>query len=348
MRNRVIMFAAVAALSAAILVVPLRAQESGAGRAGAMAYQDHFDAASLLAAQDLAGRNLYDCKTPPESASPRGTPLVAPPTKVFDQLYYLGTNIVASWALVTSAGIIQIDTMNNSDDAQKIILPGYKKAGLDPTQIKYIILTHGHGDHFGGAKYIQDTYHPHVLMSAADWDMVAEGVREPNFPTPPTRDMDITDGQKLTLGDTTITFYLTPGHTPGTISMLVPVTDHGQKHLLSFWGGSALPRTLEPLANGGRSDAGLLTYKESLARFIKIGEDAGADGFIANHPYRDQTFIDGKDDKLTKQAARKAGDPSPWIGRNAYIRYMMIGLECTEGQIAWVQAGKPQTTSSKN
>lgn len=348
MRNRVLTFLAAAALSAAIVVVPLRAQDAGGSHAGSLAYQDHFDAANLLAAQDLAGRNLYDCKTPPESASPRGTPLVAPPAKVFDQLYYLGTNIVASWALVTSAGIIQIDTLNNNDDAQNIILAGYKKAGLDPAQIKYIILTHGHGDHFGGAKYLQDMYHPHVLMSAPDWDMVAVGAKEPNFPAAPSRDMDITDGQKLTLGDTTITFYLTPGHTPGTISMLVPVTDHGQKHLLSFWGGSAMPRTLEPAVNGGRSDAGLLAYKQSLARFIKIGEDAGADGFIANHPYRDQTFLDGKDDKLTKNAARKASDPSPWIGRNAYIRYMMIGLECVEGQIDWVQAGKPQTTSSKN
>ena len=348
MRNRVLIFLAAAALSAAMVAVPVSAQDAGGSHAGSLAYQDHFDAANLLAAQDLAGRNLYDCKTPPESASPRGTPLVAPPAKVFDQLYYLGTNIVASWALVTSAGIIQIDTLNNNDDAQNIILAGYKKAGLDPAQIKYIILTHGHGDHFGGAKYLQDMYHPHILMAAADWDMVAVGAKEPNFPAAPKRDMDITDGQKLTLGDTTITFYLTPGHTPGTISMLVPVTDHGQKHLLSFWGGSAMPRTLEPAANGGRSDSGLLIYKQSLARFIKIGEDAGADGFIANHPYRDQTFIDGKDDKLTKNAARKQGDPSPWIGRNAYIRYMMIGLECLEGQIDWVQAGKPQTTSSKN
>ena len=201
MRNRVITFLVAAMLSAAIVAVPLSAQDAGGSHAGSLAYQDHFDAANLLAAQDLAGRNLYDCKTPPESASPRGTPLVAPPVKAFDQLYYLGTNIVASWALVTSAGIIQIDTLNNNDDAQNIILAGYKKAGLDPAQIKYIILTHGHGDHFGGAKYLQDMYHPHVLMSAPDWDMVAVGAKEPNFPAAPSRDMDITDGQKLTLGE---------------------------------------------------------------------------------------------------------------------------------------------------
>ena len=218
----------------AALAVPAGAQD--------LSFKDHVNNAKLLAAADLAGRNLVDCSMPPQSAAPQGEPIVAPPTKVFDQLYYLGTNIVASWALVTSGGIIQIDTLDNAEEAQRIIIGGYKKLGLDPAQMKYIVLTHGHDDHFGGAKYLVDTYHPHVLMSATDWDMVAKTRPRPNFGPPPARDMSITDGQKLTLGETTLTFYLTPGHTPGTISFLVPVTDHDKPHLLSFWGGSALPR----------------------------------------------------------------------------------------------------------
>ena len=82
-------------------------------------------------------------------------------------------------------------------------------------------------------------------MSAVDWDMVAKlpppdsGER---FVGVPAREMDITDGQKLTLGNTTLTLCITPGHTPGTVSMLVPVTDDGRSHVLSFWGGSAIPR----------------------------------------------------------------------------------------------------------
>jgi len=336
-RSPTVIFGLLALLAVATYA---NAQETPAARPGAAAFQDHIEAARLLADGDMAGRNMADCSTPPQAAAPRDTPIVAPPSKVFDQLYYLGTNIVASWAIVTSGGIIQIDTLNNTDNAQKIILAGYKKLGLDPAQMKYIILTHGHADHFGGAKYLQDTYHPRVLMAAADWDMLAKV--PPGAAPPPKRDMDITDGQKLTLGNTTLTFYLSPGHTPGTISLLVPVTDHGQPHLLSFWGGSALPRTLEPGSfEPPFADSGLLIYKQSLEHFIKIGEDAGADGFIANHPYRDQTFVDGKNDKLTKNAARKPGDPSPWIGRSAYIRYMMVGLECAEGEIGWIRAGKP-------
>src|ERR1700722_11260709 len=136
MRNRVTAVLTAATFFAAMLAVPAGAQEAGS-QGSSTTYQDHFDAANLLAAQDLAGRNLYDCKTPPEAAAPRGTPLNAPPTKVFDQLYYLGTNIVASWALVTSAGIIQIDSLDNPEEAQQVIIGGYKKLGLDPAQMKY-------------------------------------------------------------------------------------------------------------------------------------------------------------------------------------------------------------------
>ena len=336
----------VAAFALAALAARAGAQGSApASGPDPMAFLAHVKNARFLAGNDLAARNLVDCSMPPGNAA-AGVESVAdaPPTKIFDGLYYLGTNRTATWAIVTSAGIIQIDSLDDAAEAQRVVVGGYKKLGLDPAQMKYLILTHGHADHFGGAKYLQQTYHPRVLMSAVDWDMVAKlpaPDSKDQFAGAPPRDMDITDGQKLTLGNTTLTFYITPGHTPGTVSMLVPVTDNGRSHLLSFWGGSAIPRELGPAGQVGRMDAGMLAYKQSFDRFFKIGEEAGVDGYIANHPYRDQTFVDGKTDRVAGLQARKPGTPHPFIDRGTYIRYYMISVECIEAQEGWVRAGRP-------
>jgi metallo-beta-lactamase class B len=246
---------------------------------------------------------------------------VLPPTKVFDQLYYIGMSSVGSWALVTSDGIIQIDTLHNSEEAERIIVGGYKKLGLDPTKIKYVILTHSHAEHYGGGKYFQDTFHSHVLMAGPDWDVIAKA---PN-PPPATRDMVVTDGQKLTLGNTTITMFVAPGHTPGTIDLLIPVTDHGQPHLMSFVGGTGIPRGMDSL----------IQYQTGFERFMKIGEDEHVDGTISNHPWFDNTYTDGKTDKMTKAASRKPGDPNPWVvGQGEYVLSMMANLECLESSMA--------------
>ena len=73
-------------------------------------------------------------------------------------------------------------------------------------------------------------------MSAADWELV--GNTAGSWPKP-TRDMVATDGQRLTLGDTTVTMYLTPGHTLGTISTIIPVRDGARMHTAAAWGGTA-------------------------------------------------------------------------------------------------------------
>src|SRR5262245_58080383 len=146
----------------------------------------------------------------------------AEPVKVFDNLYFVGQSEYSVWAVTTSEGIIAIDTIFDYS-VEEEVAGGLKKLGLDAANIKYAIVTHPHPDHHGGAKFLQDRYNARVIMSAADYDML-----DRSNGTKPKRDMVATDGQKLTLGDTTLTLYITPGHTPGTISLLVPVKDNGK------------------------------------------------------------------------------------------------------------------------
>jgi metallo-beta-lactamase class B len=334
---------------AALLVAPcgVSAQQDAAQDAAANlkpetpAVQQHIDNARLLAGSDPNYLGVFALCQSPEAFNQYRTVVktnaVAPPTKVFDQLYYLGMTSVGSWALATSAGIIQFDALDNTEEAQRIIVGGYKKLGLDPANIKYLVITHGHGDHYGGAKYLQDTYHPKVLMGAADWDMIAKipatNARGGPSTPKPTRDQDVTDGEKITLGDTTVTLYITPGHTPATISSIIPVTDHGQPHVVSFWGGTNLYV----------GAAALEQYRQSLARFIKIGQEAKVDGYISNHTYFDHSFTDGETDKFGQLKTRKTGDPHPFIlGTDSFVRYEMINYECAEANEARLRAKSSQ------
>ena len=94
---------------------------------------------------------------------------VPPPTKMFDNLYYVGVSTVGAYALQTTDGIILIDALDNTEEAKNVIEPGLHELGLDPKNIKIIIVTHGHGDHYGGAKYLSEKYEIPVMMSDADW-----------------------------------------------------------------------------------------------------------------------------------------------------------------------------------
>lgn len=76
------------------------------------------------------------------------------PVKIFDNLYFIPVPYVSAFAIKTSAGIILVDTLENEAEVKSVMLPALRRFGLDPTNIKYAIITHEHADHFGGAKYL--------------------------------------------------------------------------------------------------------------------------------------------------------------------------------------------------
>ncbi|MGH9147617.1 MAG: MBL fold metallo-hydrolase [Vicinamibacterales bacterium] len=264
---------------------------------------------------------------PSAGAAPQGPPersrWHAEPAKVFDNLYFVGEIEYSAWAVTTSEGIILIDAIFDYSVEDEVV-GGLKKLGLDPTTIKYVIVSHAHRDHVGGARYLQETLGARVVMSADDWDLVER--TKGTWPKP-KRDMVATDGQRLMLGDTTVTLYLTPGHTLGTISTLVPVKDGGKPHLAAAWGGTAFNWTTNRGAyiTPERPDRFWFeTYSKSAQRFRDIVAKAGADVLIANH-----TNFDGSKTKLPRLAKRRAGDPHPYvIGNDSVQRYLTVADEC--------------------
>jgi metallo-beta-lactamase class B len=241
---------------------------------------------------------------------------------VFDNLYYVGVRMVGAWAITTSDGIILIDSLDNPTEARDYIASGLTKLGLDPKSIKYVIVTHAHGDHYGGAQYLHDTYGAHILMSDADWNELAHPRPAPagrpgpprDWGPPPSRDWVLTDGEKLTLGDTTVTIVLTPGHTPGTVSVIFPVKDHGTVHNAALWGGTAQPA----------APAASLQYEQSLQHFAQFTDRAGVDVEVSNHPLTDDGLA-----RITAIGAGQTNGKNPFVvGTAVYKRYMEIHKEC--------------------
>ena len=291
--------------------------------------QEHVTAAMAMAKPDLlqeAG-NLCSARGPQRPAVLRqvaGQPPVPrqtlEPTKIFDNLYYIGFNDIGAWALTTSQGIIVIDSLNTPEEAEKILIPGMEKAGIDPKQIKYVVIGHGHFDHFRGVPYLQRVYKPKVLMSGADWDfIVASPQRNRELPM---RDVSITDGQTLTLGDTTLTMMLTPGHTPGSIAILMTVKDRGKQYTALMPSGGFAAPDRQSLA--------------ALERALDAAKKQKAAALLSGHP-----GIYG-DTLIAMETRRKNPNaPNPFVyGDARFARYLNIADECAKARLVATEQKK--------
>jgi metallo-beta-lactamase class B len=273
-------------------------------------------------AMELAGSRYHDavarlCSPPDARPRPTFTTLNVEPAKLFDNLYFIGLANVYAWAVDTPEGIILLDSLNNAKDAEVTIVGGLKKLGLDPARIKYVIISHAHGDHFGGAPYIKQHYNARILASEQSWQEM-EKIKSENAPAP-KRDMVVTDGQKLAVGGITLTFVQTPGHTPGTTSVIVPVLDRGQRHMAFILSG---PRT-ETL----ETTTQMLGSEEKLAKY---GKENKVDVQLTNHSYVDNSLP-----VIEAVRNRKPGEPNAYvIGEEGFQKFVGWQAECLKADIA--------------
>jgi metallo-beta-lactamase class B len=315
----------------------------GQSGAGADTPDKHLAAAKAAAGQDWA--EMYDTLCvqalgrvgkppvargagPARGAQPPGPPARetyhAEPVKVFDNVYWFGTKEHSAWAITTSNGVILMDAIFDYN-IQDEVVDGMKKVGLNPASIKEAIIGHWHGDHAGGTKTLQELFGTKIIMGPADWDNMDK--QKPAYK--PKKDVVATDGMKVTLGDTTVTTYLTPGHTQGTLSSIFTVKDNGTPHVVAYWGGT-LYNWIGATNRGtgeyvGKPESFWFTqYADSAARFKDIAAKAGADVYLSNH-----TAFDGSKQALPKFATRKPGDPNPYVvGKDSVQRYMTMAGEC--------------------
>ena len=234
------------------------------------------------------------------------------PTKVFDNVYCIGSVSVVAWVIETSDGLILIDSMWDDRDA-KLIEEGIKGFGLDPKDLKYIILSHGHGDHYGGANYLRNKYAAKVVQTKTDTDLMYNLNTGANSPRSPKTKVDIYSKDKdiIKLGDTSITILETPGHTAGCSSFIFPVKYKGKEYTAVLWGGTGLPKEKELVAK----------YKESAEYFKKEALSRNALVSLTAHLFADNGYAN-----LEKVANLKEGEANPFIMTKAQMEKYLNSL----------------------
>ena len=260
---------------------------------------------------------LPDFVANPSRVPPRDS-WYAEPAKVFDDLYFVGGKVHSSWALTTRDGIILIDTIFPYN-SEELIVGGMQKLGLDPKQIKYIVISHAHGDHIGGAEILQKKYGAKVVMGAPDWATVE---KYPNrYKTmAPKRDIVATDGMKLTLGGRTVTMWLTPGHTPGTLSYTFTALDRGRTVNVAYSGGTAFNFVNNTPVPGIRN---FQTYIDSQKKFAEKAAAVNATVLLSNHSEFDNAY------NKNRMLAGRGNGPSPYeIGAAQVQNYFKVTQGC--------------------
>lgn len=257
---------------------------------------------------------------PAQRAIPQRVTWYAQPYKVFDNLYFIGTKIHSAWALTTSDGIIVIDSLYDYAVEPQMV-EGLTRLGLNPRDVKYMLISHAHGDHDQGAALFQSRYGTRIVMGAADWETtLARPATAPGGV--PRRDIAVgPEGAGITLGGTTVNVISTPGHTPGTLSYIFPVKDGARTLSVAYSGGTAF--------NFPRSAPAFAIYRDSQRKIADAAKAAGATILMSNH----QEFDGAWDKARIAQLPRAAGEPHTYeIGADAVQRYFQLTYNCAEAQ----------------
>jgi metallo-beta-lactamase class B len=254
-----------------------------------------------------------------------------PPIKVFDNLYYVGPGFVSVWLIPTSDGLILIDSAQ--EPYVDHVIDSIRKAGFDPRNIRFILITHGHFDHFGGAARVQALSKARVGMLEEDWQLVEAAAKTPSNRQPGTvltRDLVLREGEAVLSGKTLLKVYKLPGHTPGSASFEFTVFDGGRQHKAFLFGGPGQ-------RNGVEGGTQFLASIERLEReFSDVEVPVHVHSWLATYPYpRGGVF-----ERAQALARRKAGEAHPFVDNPAWREWLKTAHAGTLKYIEDARAGR--------
>lgn len=235
-----------------------------------------------------------------------------PVTQIFDDVWFVGNHYVGQYMIKTPDGFVQVDSGNNANEFQTFNYPALQSLGLNAGYpLKAIFLTHGHGDHDGGAKWALDNLNARSYIGSADASGKAYN--------PITIDSTNLAMREMQIGGKKFWVLPTPGHTPGSTSAVLEVKDWGETKRVLINGGQSMTNSIPQVAQ----------YLDSIERTYTMANTLKVDGVMTPHIY-----WDGEGAKLDEINATGRTKPSQNVyGHDSVMRQLVVARECSA---AWL------------
>ena len=246
------------------------------------------------------------------------------PFAIAEDLYYVGTEQLAAYLFVTDSGHVLLDAPLQQNVAR--VLASIRTLGFSPEDIRYLIVSHGHFDHAGGLKSMQEVTGARIVVSSADAELLVEGGRGDFFfgdtlAYPHVRAQRfIEDRGVLRLGSLELTANLTPGHTRGCTSWSAQVVVAGKPRRMVVVCSLSV---LDGYQLAGEA-AGYPGIGADFCKSVETLRSLDAEVFLASHP----SFF-----SMRRKASKLAGHPSVFVDPSGLDRYLDRSLSKIEATL---------------
>jgi metallo-beta-lactamase class B len=254
-----------------------------------------------------------------------------PPHRIVGNVYYVGSQGLASYLITTPQGHILINS--SLENSVPLIRESIEKLGFKFSDVKILLISHAHWDHCAGSATVKELTGAKYMVMDADVPEIEAGGKgnfqygeSPASRYQPTKvDRVLHDGDEVKLGDTVLTAHLTPGHTKGTTTWTMKAREGDKTYNVVIIGS--------PNVNAGYKLVNNALYPQIASdyeKMFRVLKSLPCDVFLGAH---------GNYYGLEAKYARmKEGAANPFIDPDGYKSYVAEREQTFRAELAKQQA----------